>query len=50
MKKYIFGILVAISLTACGGQNSVETEGEQECKDTTCCTVDSVKIVKDTVK
>jgi hypothetical protein len=48
MKKYIFGILVAVSLTACG--NSTETE--TTCKEDSTCVkaVDSVKVVKDTIK
>ena len=50
MKKYILGVMVVVFLTACGGQNSVETEGKKECKDTTCCKEDSIKVAKDTIK
>ena len=48
MKKYIFGFLVAVSLTACSNSVESETEGEEACVDTTHCVVDSVKT--DTIK
>jgi hypothetical protein len=47
MKKYIFGFLVAVSLTACSNSVETETKGEEpaviEC-------VDSIQVVKDTIK
>jgi len=48
MKKYIFGILVAVSLTACSNSVESETEGKGTCVDTSCCVADSVKT--DTIK
>ena len=51
MKKYIFGILVAVSLTACNSVDSVESEGEGEETPTTIKAVDTIiKPVVDTIK
>jgi hypothetical protein len=49
MKKYIFGFLIAVSLTACSNSVESETEGEGDtttikCVDTTHCVTDSIKI------
>jgi hypothetical protein len=49
MKKLIFGMLVAVSLTACNSVDSVESEGEGD--STTVKTIDTiVKPVVDTIK
>ena len=51
MKKYIFGFLVAVSLTACNAVDSIESEGECEGDSTCVKAVDTIiKPVVDTVK
>jgi len=46
MKKYILGLMVAVSLTACGGASSVEVETKDSCS----IKCDSVKPIVDTLK